>query len=71
MQTSKYLAGCFFTDTSGLFAKQFETVAPVEAATSTLQSVVSGAGTGDRKQTQWLMLARPQGVMEVSLRRRW
>ncbi|KAH6906093.1 hypothetical protein BKA70DRAFT_1191418 [Coprinopsis sp. MPI-PUGE-AT-0042] len=63
-KTSKYLAGCFVTDTSGLFAKQFETTAP-EAATSTLQSVVSGAGTGDRKQTQWLMLARPQGVMEI------
>ncbi|KAH6906075.1 hypothetical protein BKA70DRAFT_1106800 [Coprinopsis sp. MPI-PUGE-AT-0042] len=60
-KTSKYLAGCFVTDTSGLFAKQFETTAP-EAATSTLQSVVGGAGAGDRKQTQWLMLARPQGI---------
>ncbi|KAG2003702.1 cleavage factor protein [Coprinopsis cinerea AmutBmut pab1-1] len=66
-KTSKYLAGCFFTDTSGLFGQQFETSVPLEGATATLQNVVSGGSTsgGKPQHTQWLLLVRPQGVMEI------
>ncbi|KAF9448151.1 hypothetical protein P691DRAFT_801258 [Macrolepiota fuliginosa MF-IS2] len=59
-KSSKYLAGCFFADSTGLFEAQFEnqTPTPAGAATSTIQAV-SGA------KSQWLLLVRPQGVLEI------
>ncbi|CCL98048.1 uncharacterized protein FIBRA_00042 [Fibroporia radiculosa] len=60
-KTSRYLAGCFFTDTSGIFqVHQNAQAAGIEGATSTLQSVMNA---GNR--TQWLILCRPQGVIEI------
>ena len=62
VQTSKYIAGCFFSDTTGVF--KTKAAADGSAAdpnvTSTLQSAMN-AGT----KTQWLLLCRPQGVLEV------
>ncbi|TFK16893.1 hypothetical protein FA15DRAFT_650709 [Coprinopsis marcescibilis] len=64
-KASRYLAGCFFTDTTGLFAKQFRQASGggLEGAvgSSTLQSVINPGGS----MTQWLLLVRPQGVMEI------
>lgn len=60
MQTSRYLAGYFYTDSSGLFQTFANESAPAETATSTLQGVMT-AGT----KSQWLVLVRPQGVVEV------
>ncbi|PIL30998.1 hypothetical protein GSI_05691 [Ganoderma sinense ZZ0214-1] len=59
-KTSKYLAGHFYTDTSGLFQTFLNTDVSVEAATSTLPGVM-GSGT----KSHWLVLVRPQGVVEI------
>ncbi|KAH9930484.1 CPSF A subunit region-domain-containing protein [Epithele typhae] len=59
-KTSRYLTGFFYTDTSGVFQSFANSNVPGEAPTSTLQSAMS-AGT----RTQWLVLVRPQGVVEV------
>ena len=64
-QSSRYIAGGFFTDTVGLFdVKSTETTPAAghsDKNTSTLQAAVTA---GNR--SQWLVLVRPQGVMEVS-----
>ncbi|KAH9849008.1 CPSF A subunit region-domain-containing protein [Lenzites betulinus] len=59
-KTSRYIAGCFYTDTSGLFQTFVNEQAPAENVTSTLQGAMN-AGT----KTHWLILVRPQGVVEV------
>ena len=58
-QTSRYLAGYFYTDTSGLFQTFLNEDAPPETAT-TLQGAMNAGN-----KTQWLVLVRPQGVVEV------
>lgn len=63
-QASRYLAGCFYTDVSGLFEQHYHNSAPnADAATATLQAVVNAGA-----KSQWLLLVRPQGVLEVSFR---
>ncbi|TFY69793.1 hypothetical protein EVG20_g3009 [Dentipellis fragilis] len=66
-KTSRYIAGSFFTDTCGLFQTHNNPADSGEAAgqgaTSTLQAVMNAG-----QKTQWLILCRPQGVMEVFLR---
>ncbi|OSD02613.1 hypothetical protein PYCCODRAFT_1477600 [Trametes coccinea BRFM310] len=59
-KSSRYIAGCFYTGTSGLFQTLVNDQAPAEAATSTLQGAMN-AGSN----TQWLILVRPQGVVEI------
>ena len=56
-QTSKYLAGYFYTDTSGLF----QTYVKEDGAAETTVQGAMNAGT----KSQWLVLVRPQGVVEV------
>jgi hypothetical protein len=55
------LAGCFFNDSDGVFQtrQNSKVVSNGSSKTSTLTNVTSG-GT-----TQWLILCRPQGVVEV------
>ena len=60
VQTSRYLAGYFYTDTSGLFQSFVNTEVPAETPTSTLPGAMNSGG-----KSQWLVLARPQGVVEV------
>lgn len=63
-QTSKYLAGGFFTDTTGIFQTHVNTQAPgSENVTSTLQAAMNAGN-----KSQWLVLCRPQGVVEVTSR---
>lgn len=62
------MAGSFFNDTTGIFKTRVNENAPAangdaQLATSTLQVAMT---TGQK--TQWLMLCRPQGVVEVSSR---
>ncbi|KAG1848301.1 CPSF A subunit region-domain-containing protein [Suillus subalutaceus] len=63
-KSSRYIAGCFFTDTIGLFDIEATETTPAAAHadknTSTLQAAVAA---GNR--SQWLVLVRPQGVMEI------
>ncbi|EMD34631.1 hypothetical protein CERSUDRAFT_116804 [Gelatoporia subvermispora B] len=60
-KTSRYLTGCFFTDTTGTFQTHLNPLAAgTEAATSTLQSAIN-AGS----RSQWLILCRPQGTLEI------
>ncbi|KAF5309321.1 hypothetical protein D9611_014402 [Ephemerocybe angulata] len=60
-KSSKYLAGCFFTDTSGLFESHYQNLAPGgDVATATLQTVLGGGN-----KAQWLVLVRPQGILEI------
>jgi cleavage and polyadenylation specificity factor subunit 1 len=68
-KTSRYIAGSFFTDLAGIFKTRVNENAPAangdaQPATSTLQAVMTAG-----QRTQWLMLCRPQGVVEVSLSR--
>jgi cleavage and polyadenylation specificity factor subunit 1 len=67
MQSSRYTAGCFYTDTSGIFeahvdhdSSTVETNGVDKTVTSTIQAAVNS-----EKRSQWLILVRPQGVMEV------
>ena len=61
LQTSRYIAGSFFNDTNGLFTTRSAAKSPDGSnSTSTLQGVMNPS-----EKTQWLMLCRPQGVMEV------
>jgi len=46
---------------SGMLEKQYESNAAAASATSTLQAAVNNAGN----KGQWLILMRPQGIMEV------
>jgi len=67
-KTSRYIAGSFFNDTTGIFETRVNENASAgnsdaQLATSTLQ-VAMTAG----QKTQWLMLSRPQGVVEVGTR---
>ncbi|KZT18929.1 hypothetical protein NEOLEDRAFT_1142724 [Neolentinus lepideus HHB14362 ss-1] len=66
-KTSRYLTGCFFADSTGLFQTQAATRSQSKStngadtpATTTLHTVLN-SGT----KTQWLLLVRPQGVMEI------
>lgn len=66
-QTSRYLTGCFFVDATGLFSSPLHQPPPTtpvkeKSSTTTLQAAVN-AGS----HSQWLLLVRPQGVMEVCL----
>ncbi|TFK49248.1 hypothetical protein OE88DRAFT_1662681 [Heliocybe sulcata] len=64
-KTSRYLAGSFFNDSTGLFqaqgASRSQSANGVDTpATTTLQTVLNSGS-----KTQWLILVRPQGVMEI------
>jgi cleavage and polyadenylation specificity factor subunit 1 len=61
-KASRYIAGCFFTDTSGFFeTKSKDDDDSTADKTSTLPAVMSAS-----KRTQWLVLVRPHGILEVS-----
>lgn len=57
-KSSRYLAGCFYLDYTRLFDSQFEG-GQSAGLTSTIQSVSAGS------RSQWLVLLRPQGIMEI------
>ncbi|KIP11832.1 hypothetical protein PHLGIDRAFT_98931 [Phlebiopsis gigantea 11061_1 CR5-6] len=60
-KTSKYIAGCFFTDSTGIFNARANAAAAADKnVTSTLQNVINAGA-----KTQWLLLCRPQGVLEI------
>ncbi|KAI0088958.1 CPSF A subunit region-domain-containing protein [Irpex rosettiformis] len=61
-KTSKYIAGCFFNDTSGIFQPKLNagTDGADQNMTSTLQSAMNAGA-----KTQWLLLVRPQGILEI------
>jgi cleavage and polyadenylation specificity factor subunit 1 len=64
-KASRYIAGSFFNDTTGMFRTRVNENAPAangdaQPATSTLQAAMTAG-----QKTQWLMLCRPQGVVEV------
>lgn len=65
-QNSRYVAGCFFTDTSGIF-ETFVNPSMTAAGTNGTDSNVTTlqAAVDSGKRSQWLVLVRPQGVMEV------
>ena len=62
-KTSKYSAGCFYTDTSGIFHAEVNAAAPETAKNTTTLQAAMNAGT----RTQWLILCHPQGVMEACI----
>ncbi|KAI0687702.1 CPSF A subunit region-domain-containing protein [Cytidiella melzeri] len=61
-KTSKYVAGGFFADTTGIFCSQTNANADDadQNVTSTLQTAMNAGA-----KTQWLLLVRPQGVLEI------
>lgn len=60
LQASRYLAGCFYVDSTGLFESNLTTSVTLNGPTTTLQAAVNAGSRG-----QSLVLVRPQGVMEV------
>ncbi|KAF5380083.1 hypothetical protein D9615_006209 [Tricholomella constricta] len=59
-KTSRYLAGCFYIDSTGLFEQNLKTSVSLNGTTTTLQAAVNAGSKG-----QSLILIRPQGVMEI------
>jgi hypothetical protein len=64
-KTSRYIAGSFFTDSANIFKSHVNENArtangDAQQSTSTLQAAMTAG-----QRTQWLMLCRPQGVVEV------
>ncbi|KAI0052046.1 hypothetical protein FA95DRAFT_1593031 [Auriscalpium vulgare] len=61
-KTSRYIAGSFYTDSSGIFQTHTNagTAGDGQPDTSTLQAVMNAG-----QKSQWLILCRPQGVMEI------
>ncbi|KAJ3764362.1 CPSF A subunit region-domain-containing protein [Lentinula raphanica] len=55
-KTSKYLTGCFFTDHTGMLEKNL---------TSTNSRMDLGQRSTDGVNNQWLLLVRPQGILEL------
>ncbi|KAJ7757023.1 CPSF A subunit region-domain-containing protein [Mycena metata] len=65
-KSSRYLTGCFFSDLTGLFDGCLESTTIPDSAVSAdknLTSTLSGIGSGNR--SKWLVLVRPQGVVEI------
>lgn len=59
-KSSRYLAGCFYIDSTGLFEANLTTSVALSGTTTTLHAAVNAGSKG-----QSLILVRPQGVMEV------
>ena len=63
-QTSKYIAGCFFANTTGIFSAKVNVAAAADLnVTSMLQNVMNAGA-----KTQWSLLCRPPGVLEVRIK---
>ena len=60
-KSSRYTAGGFFTDTAGVFKVYHQNVDANTETTVPMHSVVDASS-----KSQWLVLVRPQGVVEVS-----
>jgi cleavage and polyadenylation specificity factor subunit 1 len=61
-KASRYLAGCFFSDTSDLFQTQLVNHG---AANATKGVTTAQTSMITESPSQWLVLVRPQGIMEV------
>ncbi|KAJ7248582.1 CPSF A subunit region-domain-containing protein [Mycena haematopus] len=62
-KSSRYLTGCFFTDSTGLFDSCLESAVVPNSAISTDKTQTSTLTSGSR--SRWLVLVRPQGVVEI------
>lgn len=66
LQNSRYLTGCFFTDSTGIFETRANQDLPAAGTTGVDNTVTTlQAAVNSEKRSQWLILVRPQGVMEV------
>lgn len=65
VQASRYLAGCFYTDPSNFF--EFVTTDGTTTSANTDKNVTTTlqGAVGAGNHSQWLVLVRPQGTMEV------
>ncbi|KAF8816784.1 hypothetical protein BYT27DRAFT_7181242 [Phlegmacium glaucopus] len=59
-KTSRYLTGCFYVDSTGLLERQYQNTVSPSGVSPTLQTAVNAENKG-----QWLLLMRPQGIMEI------
>jgi cleavage and polyadenylation specificity factor subunit 1 len=57
-KTSKYLSGCFYSDTTGIFE-----VGPKPGTAEATEK--AAAAPGNSVPTQWLLLVRPPGILEI------
>ncbi|KAF8886814.1 CPSF A subunit region-domain-containing protein [Infundibulicybe gibba] len=62
-KTSRYLAGCFYTDSTGILESNLESPPAVGGANQPVTASQAAGTTGNR--SQWLVLVRPQGIMEI------
>lgn len=65
-QVSRYVAACFYSDQSGIFQSQGAATS-LGASNARSKSVTLSleAAVDSKRGSQWLILCRPQGVMEV------
>ncbi|KAF8119582.1 CPSF A subunit region-domain-containing protein [Boletus edulis] len=65
-KTSRYLAGCFYTDITGVFEMTTTdgTVTASSSADKNITSTLQAAVTAGHN-SQWLVLVRPQGIIEI------
>ncbi|KAG6820213.1 hypothetical protein H0H93_003867 [Arthromyces matolae] len=59
-KSSRYLTGCFYIDSTGLFEQSLHNSVAINGATTTLQAAVNPGSSG-----QFLLLVRPQGTLEI------
>lgn len=64
-QISRYTAGCFFLDKSGVFEIQANPTGAQGAASQKTGTGSLESAVDSQRGTQWLILCRPQGVVEV------
>ncbi|KAF8886806.1 CPSF A subunit region-domain-containing protein [Infundibulicybe gibba] len=62
-KTSRYLAGCFYTDSTGILESNLESPPAAGGANQPVTASQAAGTTGNR--SQWLVLVRPQGIMEI------
>lgn len=64
LQTSRYTAGCFFSDTSATFQNRSTAEQAANGTEKNAHATVESVVNSDTR-SQWLLLVRPQGVMEA------
>ncbi|EJD05583.1 cleavage factor protein [Fomitiporia mediterranea MF3/22] len=67
-KVSRYSAGCFFLDQSGIFELHMSESSPTTGTSDDKQRMGTGSlesAVDAQRGTQWLVLCRPQGVVEI------
>ncbi|KAL0062576.1 mRNA cleavage and polyadenylation factor subunit [Marasmius tenuissimus] len=64
-KSSRYLTGSFFSDTTGLLDSNYHTPAAVPPSATSEKTGQGSTSSTAGNPTQWLLLVRPQGTVEI------